>query len=330
MTRSRRFISVERLERIASKAIMEGYGSLHVWDDNGYPRRLVVCDLTSGCEDARGVELHARYSAEHGKAVRPLTVSMKVRCRKCDNCKALRTRFWSGRALSEFGQAKRTLFGTLTVRFDEHLKADNRIRYALDRQGVNFDALPEGEKFAERAAELGRDVTKFIKRLRKGRRLKRRWLIRPKFRYLIVCERHDGKETSDEMRNRPHFHFLFHETSLTRCLVRPGEVMTAKTGKYEGKQLVREYSFLRKNWNLGFSSVLVAEDSRACLYVSKYINKSVQVRVRNSQNYGNIHAEQSASNKMKSSVPDGPMDPPGETDPRRGALALEGRTASEA
>lgn len=126
---------------------------------------------------------------------------------------------------------------------------------------AEFWSLPPEGKFPHQALEMGKEATKFLKRLRKNTGCS--------YRYLLIVETHDSRDTSPEKRGRPHMHMLLHEF--------PGQpVRKAK---------------LEKAWRWGFGSYkLVDTDQWAAWYVSKYISKALDCRTRASQHYGNPHS----------------------------------------
>lgn len=149
----------------------------------------------------------------------------------------------------------RTWFLTLTLRPEEHFRMATQARHRLAGSGVDFDRLSLDRQFEERHREVNREITLYLKRVRKesGR----------KFRYFLVAERHRS--------GLPHYHALVHETALD------GPIRAAT---------------LKSQWRLGFSQCkLVAEtgDGRAASYVAKYLSKDALARVRASAGYGQQH-----------------------------------------
>jgi hypothetical protein len=145
----------------------------------------------------------------------------------------------------------RTWFGTLTLsaqaQFQMMLQAGARTR----RRGSDFQLLTPAAQFTARHQQINRELTLWLKRIRKE--------SGSKFRYILVAEAHKS--------GLPHYHTLIHE-----C---------------EGKPI--RHSMLKKQWKLGFSDFkLVAQDgdTRAAYYVAKYLAKSATARVRASQAYG--------------------------------------------
>lgn len=179
-----------------------------------------------------------------------LTLYMSARCRQCAPCLRLRGRLWYARARAETFRSSRTWFGTLTVRPEEHLQAQLRATQRLrKRAGVKWSALTDREQFAERHRELSDPLTRYLKRLRKERKTS--------FRYLLVAEAHKS--------GLPHYHALIHES-----LNKPP--LTKAT--------------LDSQWQLGFAKWRLVEGPKVVGYVTKYIAKSAEARVRASVRYG--------------------------------------------
>ena len=305
-----RELTVERLERIATTALLGGYGRVlshpdHVRDLAGRPvrphdragqvRRLVELRCSMDCEEPKTVELFARDSAYHNRTVKPLTVVIFSRCRKCTACKERRRMFWSARAVAEYQSAVRTIFGTLTISPENDAIIDATARLEQAAMGTDFDRLDEAAKFRVRCAVGGREITKFIKRLRGSRPGDT-----PQFRYLLVAEAHNGSTTSELKRGRPHWHCLIHETDASALLVLGGEWAKGKNGapisdKY-GNPSVADTAFLKRQWKLGFSSFALCQTPQAAAYVCKYLTKEdAQVRIRASGGYGGGRDQDRAS-----------------------------------
>lgn len=181
----------------------------------------------------------------------PMWVDMEVKCRKCANCLRARAREWAMRAQSETSQAQRTWFGTLTLRPEEHHRAENLARKRISvRAGLDYDLFSQEEQFRERVNQITPEVTLWLKRIRKN--------SGAKLRYILVAEAHKT--------GLPHLHILVHEV--------------AEGGAVKHKELTSQ-------WKLGFSKFnLVAEDKRPAWYVCKYLSKSAMARVRASVRYG--------------------------------------------
>jgi hypothetical protein len=113
---------------------------------------------------------------------------------------------------------------------------------------IDFDALDENDRYRQLHSEISKEITRFIKRVRKS--------SRAEIRVLCVAEAHkDGF---------PHYHILIHQMGDVPVLHR-----TLKTG-----------------WSWGFNQYKLVEDGRAASYVTKYLSKDVLARVRASLGYG--------------------------------------------
>lgn len=282
----KRYLSVERLEAVARAALYGGYGHLMTTSESDVRapaqwRRVVVLDIKHDCEAPYMYELHARWSAHHGRKVKPLMVRGTARCRKCEKCKMYRAWQWKERATVEFRSHKATIFGTFTMSPEQHYLLDARIASNTgERPARDIRALSAKELFAARVQAFGDELTKYVKIIRNGRGAK------PHLRYLLVAETHDGSRTAPEMRGRPHFHIVLH-TNTPELLVNEDEwFLTKPNDKGVVRKLLRDTAWLRTQWTFGFTTMEFARDERAVAYVCKYISKAMDARVRASQAYG--------------------------------------------
>lgn len=253
-------MDIEQIERIAQKALAHG-ATRHSY-------RNVEWDVSGKCENPIPVDLFSRatgnlkninHKVSNGvvfkRTVNPrpaMTVLMHVPCRKCRTCLAIKAWKWRHRAIWEIAQAERTWFGTLTLRPEEHYKLD-LLAKTHERNITETDYVGV---FDGRAREAGKLVTKYFKRLRKE--------TRQPFRYLLVTEIHDGETTSPEMKGRPHMHILLHE--------------------FAGQPFRKE--LLQRQWPHGFTNWKLVSDAKAASYITKYVSKALDARVRASINYG--------------------------------------------
>ena len=249
-----RLHSPETVRRVQRLALANG-GSIRPFAD-GAPSRTVVWDVASNCLSPVVVEMHGRASEGNIKMTnvtptcnRPNFAELTVPCRKCANCLRRKANNWRLRALSEFHSANRTWFSTLTVSPTSliHLLSSCRVR--LGRAGTDLEALSVQDQFLELEREGFAHVQKWLKRLRKND-------PESAIRYLAVTERHKS--------GVPHWHVLLHET--------------AKPLSYDRS--------LKGSWRLGFDSYRLVSDARAAGYVTKYLAKSIEARVRASSRYG--------------------------------------------
>jgi len=246
----KRFIAIEALEALAAKAMAAGV-PLQQWRD-GRPRRWLTWDISGDCQASATVNLHARWSATHGKVRAPLEVTLATRCRKCDRCRDLRRRQWTRRAANEYRGSYRTWFCTFTARPEVQLRWHYAAALARSKAGVDFEGEPANSKF-QWLCKYGAspEITRFLKRVRKN--------SGAPMRYFLVGEMHKS--------GLPHFHALLHESGIEQP-IRKAVIKTA--------------------WQAGFSKVVLCRSTWAALYCAKYLSKeNVPVRVRASSRYGN-------------------------------------------
>ena len=195
----------------------------------------------------------------YGQSPPMAEITLLTACRRCPTCLKKKARLWSYRAQRECAVAERTWFCTLTT--DPEI--DFRIDMACAARIAGFARLPPQTKFQHQALEMGVEVTRFLKRVRKN--------SGHSYRYLLIVETHDSRDTADLKRGRPHMHMLLHEF--------PG-------------QPVRK-AVLETAWRWGFAQFkLVDSDKKAAWYVSKYITKANDCRTRASLEYGNQSYEE--------------------------------------
>ena len=180
----------------------------------------------------------------------PLTLIMHLRCRRCQDCMRLRRRDWYLRAGIELSRASRTWFGTLTLNPEATFRCEVLARRRLLSGGTVWESLTPEDRYGETCQEIGRELTLYLKRLRKhsGAGLK----------YFACFEKHRS--------GFPHLHMLVHE--------------------YPPAELKKRH--LDFQWKLGFSHWRLVPDGggqSAARYVAKYITKDGG-RVRSSVRYG--------------------------------------------
>lgn len=223
-------------------------------------------DISGDCSDSYRTELHGRPSAPHGERTvlvgpkgwqTPQVLVIYTRCRRCHNCLRFRQRRWYGATIREVAAAPRTWFGTLTLNPQAHHVMLARARVKLAAQGVEFDRLNAHEQFVERHLQIGKELTKFIKRVRKN--------SGAKLRYLLIAEAH--------MSGLPHYHMLVHET-------------------HEGGSV--RHRHLSEAWDFGFENFRLVDPEKTGnpAYLCKYLGKSLSARVRASQRYGGAASDQ--------------------------------------
>jgi hypothetical protein len=267
------FIQAIRLSRSASDvkaataaALAMGKGVVHApnyatTDKSGWCERPIVID-----QEGEG---HWRLGSD-GKSVREpaRTLSQQVRCRKCDGCLKERRCMWANRAVSEFREAAhrggRTWFVTLTFKPEQHYRLTTKTRLRCAEQGVDLDALPWSERYAEMLREYHAEVDLFLARLRGG--LAKRGWKKVRFRYLMVPEPHKSGFI--------HYHLLLHEQSADMPIVK------------------RRIEAAWLEWGLGFVKAKEVVSEKAASYTTKYLGKNhFEGRIRNSQHYGKVRGE---------------------------------------
>ena len=175
-------------------------------------------------------------------------VDYDVPCRKCAGCLRARSREWTARAIAEMRVASRTWFVTFTFEPEIHATLLMAARY----RSRGWEHLSEGQRFHAHHLECARLVTLWLKRVRKGEAKLGEKPVR--FRYMFVVEAHKS--------GLPHYHMLLHE---------------------QGVEISKRR--IQREWNAGFTTAKLADKSRA-YYVSKYLAKTAECRVRASLRYG--------------------------------------------
>lgn len=176
---------------------------------------------------------------------RPMTVAITTRCRRCKECKRVKSNLWRHRAGVEITTHPRTWFGTITLRPAEGYRFKLRSARAF---GVGYDELDDERKFSLLDAEVFREVTKMVKRIRAAHG--------GRIRFMCVTERHKSGE--------PHFHMLVHQVGETPPLT---------------------HKQLEGHWPYGFTKWKLAK-IEAAAYCAKYVSKAQGARVRASLGYG--------------------------------------------
>lgn len=188
-----------------------------------------------------------------------LYLDIHTRCRRCEACLRHRAALWRVRALTEVQDSYRTWFGTLTIEpvtlYRWRLLGGDRI--AREYPYPNVHALDEPTLFTAVHVMASKQITLRLNAFRQA--FKRKYGVRPAFKYLIVAEAHKS--------GAPHYHLLFHE----------------KASDYPIR-----YEDLRHFWPHGFSQWKLVSDAKQATYLCKYLSKSMQARVRASQRYGHI------------------------------------------
>lgn len=186
-------------------------------------------------------------------------LDLEVRCRKCPECLRARSYLWRLRAQAETARANRTWFGTLTLSPTYHAEALSLARSKEADTQIDFDQLDEDERFGSLCQTIGKELTRYIKRVRKesGATL----------RSLLVVEKHKS--------GIPHFHMLVHEPFPTQTV---GERTLRTQWKYTPTWSKTSRPIGHTKWKLA--------DARSAAYVCKYIAKCSEARIRASLHYG--------------------------------------------
>lgn len=180
------------------------------------------------------------------------SVTILLRCRKCLGCARAKAQHWSARCRVEANRANRVWFWTGTCN-PLKLHAIHRDARRAYPDG-HWEVLSHKKKSQVICGFLNREVTLYLKRLRKrGHSL----------RYLFVTELHASGE--------PHVHALIFEQ---------GAPITEKVLRYEWRR------------HVGYMTTTLVSDHRlAAGYVSKYVSKATQTRMRASIKFGRSENE---------------------------------------
>lgn len=268
----RRVVHRSRVESLIKHALRKGavrhsLGTFS-WDVSADCERPVVLEL-EGRENpgdrttvrkpgGRRIVHHANVWVDLGERCEvhalppnyPLGLILEVPCRRCRACLSRRAAHWRLRAEAEINAAPRTWFGTLTLSPEARARAIMEAEATLSRGGSRYGDLSPREQFAEQHRVISKEITRWLKRIRKE--------SEATLRYCLVAEAHKSGD--------PHYHCLIHEVFSTECV---GE------------------RTLRGQWLLGFSKWNLVRDKRASAYVTKYLSKAALARVRASIGYGN-------------------------------------------
>lgn len=262
----RRLIRPDAMRRLRLKAHARG-ARTKVADDfdarkGGSPFGTSEWDVSGNCQRPVLLELFSRpeLRTEKAQVIGPgkgarLNMDMHVRCRQCETCLRARAAHWRYRARAEWLQSPRTWLVTLTFSPEQLFRLMAQARHKLRYAVLSFEQLAEKEQFAALERETGREVTLFLKRLRKGGD----GFPGVPCRYLLVAEAHKS--------GAPHYHVLVHEVA--------------------GGPPIR-HAAIKRAWSAGFSDAKLVKDERAATYATKYLTKSSLARVRASFSYGII------------------------------------------
>lgn len=236
---------------------------------------------------------HVYRTDKSGGWPRLLSVAVYYRCRRCPRCMKQRANQWAEKAKVETQFHPRTWFGTITLSPSEHAILDVKVA----KRNLDTRLLTPDERFRARAQVFAVEIGRWLKRVRID--AQRRHNTQDSIcRYLLVAEKHDSSSTSDQMRGRPHFHILLHETWIgalvegnpLRALETPGradgEVVWFPNNNGKPCCYLTDASTVRKQWKLGFTKFELCTDVNSAIYLCKYLSKDMLWRVHASQHYG--------------------------------------------
>lgn len=274
-------------------ALQAGKGQLHAPD-------YATADYSGWCEAAVVVDQmgygHMRLQADGQYAWESKrTLSMKVRCRKCEGCRKERRMMWTARAAREWRQSTRTWFVTLTLRPEDHYKLQTQVRVDVAAEGGNIDAMEPRDRLERFLVAYRHRMDLFLMRLRTG--LRQQGWSQLRFRYLWVPEPHKSGAI--------HFHMLLHEVS---------DEMPIRKERIEAA------------WPHGFIKAKLVKSEEAARYVTKYLGKHhFEGRIRASTRYGKIEGdpeEMLARPAFPGHVQGAPRNPYGSEDPKARSAEL--------
>lgn len=206
-----------------------------------------------------------------------VTVEMHTPCRRCTNCLKRKRAMWAIRAVAENTQATKTYFVTLTVndvaRHQLLCRAMVKAtQYVADDDGViqgtrdGWPDLSEHEQSWRFFLELGKEVTKYLKRVRKACASTHR------LRYFMVYEK--GTENG-----REHVHLLVHADPVAQSPAWD-DLWWALVSKWK-------YSDIVPGIPLGIATADQVRDAdRGGWYAAKYLADDSHNRARASLRYG--------------------------------------------
>lgn len=250
-----KWLPLDTVRRLALKALANG-GTTRVTADDRAFLHHVEWNIAGRCQSPVEVVCHGRPYAER-KSFRPAgvpakarlyVVTMQTKCRKCEQCLRDRAAHWRLRAMTEYRASPRSWLVTLTFAPEWQHRALSAARREVDRQGIDFDTLPQEEQFLLHHQQTAKEVTLWLKRLRAR--------SSAGFRYLLVLEHHKS--------GLPHYHVVLHERA-------------------EG---AIRHAALKATWRMGFLDAKLIADARQATYACKYLTKSALARVRASEHYG--------------------------------------------
>lgn len=268
----RRLISRRKAMDIASKALASG-AALQV--------PVITWDAQGSCEEPVCIEFEGRPGvAKNAKRIPPalasmdghaIFIDMKVACRtKCEPCLRKRGFRWAISINRELARARRSWMVTLTCEPDYLVRCKLEVADALTG---DIDYRTEDEQFRRLCGRIGKDLTLYLKRLRKRLAAKRGEGDNPEaalFRYCAVFEKHKSGE--------PHIHLVVHE-SIGGVPIRWADLVRDQTKPGQRPEDVP------KRWPHGHAEGHIVGELGKGWYLAKYLSKEACARVRASQGY---------------------------------------------
>lgn len=285
--------TVEALRRLVRKALRDGVAK------EVAPGRWEVL-YQMNCEQPFLIRSISRSHISR-KKLAMMSVHAIYRCRKCAGCMVSKGRFWAARVCTEYREWPVTLMGTFNCSPQQHALLAARASAKVDTGG-----LPQKKLFNLLAKEFYGEVQSYLNRLRSAV-FERNGGKTGVMRYLFVAERHDSVRTSAEMRGKPHFHCIMHETERSALILGDPRIVALKQlhkeppyidGEYVGKKYQNSHgewvdgvfladdSEARKQWQFGFSKYQVCFSEESAFYVCKYLGKDGSYKVNPSLHYG--------------------------------------------
>lgn len=283
-----KFLRGSRVRAVQEKALAKT-GRVRVLETRKGPRlsRTVEWDIAGNCLNPQNTVLRSRPETKNSasrvvaKSDEVRIADLQVACRRCEKCLARREAHWRLRALYECGLGIRTWMVTLTLDPSELAHALAICRVNMKCQGLDYDELPEEDRFQQLDRVFYAKFQKRLKLLRKAG---------PEFRYLAVTEVHNGEGVYADMRV-PHWHVLFHETNPSKPLrydldwKGSWKREIGPDGKTRAVPIAHSKDW-RPFWPYGFWEAKLKPADEAT-YVCKYLSKDMLARVRASIGYGN-------------------------------------------
>lgn len=241
-------------------------------------RNVVHANFAPKCSDPR--EFGGEATTSPGNRIE---VRMTAPCRRCPECLRRKRAVWAFRCVHENRQATFTRFVTLTLteqaRYIILCRAQARAVRVDDDTGEIIPCWDEWSEHQQSYAfflELGKEVTKYLKRVRKACEK----VIR--IRYSLFYERGDE-------RRREHVHLLVHMYPLIPCGFEP-------TGEYYGVPWDDVWWHLTRKWRdydlvpgvpLGIADAdPIRSPEKGGWYVAAYLQQDSHNRARASLRYG--------------------------------------------